>query len=93
MQKILDVGYWWLTLNQNVHEYCQTYDQCQKTSVATPLLEECEDETHIPKMGTWESTRTPKNSEFDCRVKTPCIGVFFISLESYQNIDVENGLA
>jgi hypothetical protein len=25
--------------------------------------------------------------------KTPCIGVFFISLESYQSVDVENGLA
>jgi hypothetical protein len=35
--------------------------------VATPLLEECEDETHTPKMGTWESTRTPETSEFDCR--------------------------
>jgi hypothetical protein len=30
MQKILDVSYWWPTMNQNVHEYCQTYDQCQK---------------------------------------------------------------
>ncbi len=30
VQKILDVGYWWLTANQNVHEYCQTYDQCQR---------------------------------------------------------------
>ncbi len=27
------------------------------------------------------------------RVKTPRIGVFFISLESYQNLNVENGLA
>jgi hypothetical protein len=26
-------------------------------------------------------------------VKTLCIGVFFISLESYQSVDVENGLA
>jgi hypothetical protein len=25
-------------------------------------------------------------------VKTPCIGMFFISLESYQSVDVENGL-
>jgi len=24
--------------------------------VATPLLEECEDDTHTPEMGTWEST-------------------------------------
>jgi hypothetical protein len=35
--------------------------------VATPLLEECEDDTHTPKMGTWESFGTPETSEFDCR--------------------------
>jgi hypothetical protein len=35
--------------------------------VATPLLEECEDDTHTPKMGTWESSETPKTLEFDCR--------------------------
>jgi hypothetical protein len=33
--------------------------------IATPFLEECEDETHTPEMGTWESTGTPKISEFD----------------------------
>jgi len=27
------------------------------------------------------------------RDKTPCIGVFFISLERYESVDVENGLA
>jgi hypothetical protein len=31
VRKILDVGYWWLMMNQDVHEYGQTYDQCQKT--------------------------------------------------------------
>jgi hypothetical protein len=30
-----------------------------------PILRECEDETHIPEMGTWESSGTPKISEFD----------------------------
>jgi hypothetical protein len=25
-------------------------------SVATPLLEECEDDTYTPEMGTWESS-------------------------------------
>ncbi len=34
--------------------------------VATLLLEECEDDTHTLKMGTWKSTGTPKTSEFDC---------------------------
>jgi len=28
-------------------------------------LEECEDETHTPEIGTWESFGTPKTSEFD----------------------------
>jgi len=36
-------------------------------NVATPLLEECEDDTHTPEMGTWESSRTFEISEFDCR--------------------------
>jgi hypothetical protein len=30
-------------------------------------LKECEDDTHIPEMGTWESSGTPKKSELDCR--------------------------
>jgi len=30
--------------------------------VATPLLEECEDDTHTLEMGTWESFETPKTS-------------------------------
>jgi len=32
-----------------------------------PTLRECEDETHTLEMGTWESSGTPKTSEFDCR--------------------------
>jgi len=35
--------------------------------VATPLWRKCEDETHIPEIGTWESSETPETSEFDCR--------------------------
>jgi hypothetical protein len=35
--------------------------------IATPLLEECEDDIHTPEMGAWESSRTPKTSELDCR--------------------------
>jgi hypothetical protein len=61
--------------------------------VATPLLEECEDDTHIPKMGTWESSGTPKTSEFNCRVKTPRLEAFSMSSEIYWSVDVENGLA
>jgi hypothetical protein len=32
-----------------------------------PTLREGEDETHIPEMGIWESSRTPKTSEVDYR--------------------------
>jgi hypothetical protein len=38
-----------------------------KEIVTTPLLEECEDDTHIPEMGTWESSGTPETLEFDCK--------------------------
>jgi hypothetical protein len=34
-------------------------------SVATPHLEECEDDTHTPEMGTWEFSGTLKTSKFD----------------------------
>ncbi len=61
--------------------------------VITPLLEECEDDIYTPEMGTWESSMTPKTSEFDCRVKTPRLETFFMSLETYWSLDVENGLA
>jgi hypothetical protein len=32
-----------------------------------PTLKECEDDTHTPEMGTWESSKTPENSKFDCK--------------------------
>jgi hypothetical protein len=35
--------------------------------ITTPLLEKCEDDTHSPEAGTWESFGTPETSEFDCR--------------------------
>jgi hypothetical protein len=45
-----------------------------------PTLEECEDDTHTPEMGTWESSGTPKNSEFDCRGQnTSTWGVLYIA--------------
>jgi hypothetical protein len=51
--------------------------------VATPLLEECEDDTHTLEMGTWESFGTPEISEFDFRGQIFCLKAFFMSLESY----------
>jgi hypothetical protein len=62
------------------------------TSVTTPLLEECEDDTHTPKMGTWESFRTLETSEFDCRGQNTSHLDVFISLERYRSIDVQNAL-
>jgi hypothetical protein len=44
-----------------------------------PTWRECEDETHTPEMGTWESFGTPKNSEFDYRGQnTSHYGVLYI---------------
>jgi hypothetical protein len=50
-------------------------------NVATPLWAKCEDETHTPKSGDLESSRTPKNSKLNYKGQTLCIGVFFISME------------
>jgi len=47
----------------------------------------------LPKLGLGSPPGLPKLHSSIAGVKTPCIGVFFISLESYQSIDVENGLA
>jgi len=41
--------------------------QLSQPYLSQPYLGECEDETHTPKMGTWESSGTPKTLEFDCR--------------------------
>jgi hypothetical protein len=44
---------------------------CQQTKCHNPTsrkcLRECEDEIHIPEMGTWESFETPKSLNFDCK--------------------------
>jgi hypothetical protein len=36
-------------------------------SCRNPTLRECEDETRTSEMETWESSETPKTSEFDCK--------------------------
>jgi hypothetical protein len=48
-----------------------------------PTLKECEDETHTPKIGTWESSGTLESSEFDYKGQNTLHWGFFISLESY----------
>jgi hypothetical protein len=48
-------------------------------NVVTPLLEECEDDTHTPEMGTWESSGTLETLELDCRGQnTSHWGVLYI---------------
>jgi hypothetical protein len=47
----------------------------------------------LSKLGLGSPLRLPKFQSSIIRVKTFCIGVFFISLKSYQSVDVENGLA
>jgi hypothetical protein len=37
------------------------------TCVTTQLLEEGEDDSHTPELGTWEFAKTPKTLEFDCK--------------------------
>ncbi len=47
----------------------------------------------LPKWGLGSPLGLPKLQSSIARVKTPCIGAFFISLERYQRVDVENGFA
>jgi hypothetical protein len=47
----------------------------------------------LPKWELGSPPRLPKPQSSIVGVKTPRIVAFFISLESYQNLDVENGLA
>jgi hypothetical protein len=62
--------------NDNLCHYVRAYSKL----VATPLWKECEDEIHTPKMGTWESSETPKTLEFNCRGQnTSHWGVLYIT--------------
>jgi len=47
----------------------------------------------LPKWGFGSPSGLLKIQSSIAGVKTPCIKVFIISLERYQNVDVENGLA
>ncbi len=69
---------------QDFIKECQEHYNCNincgnQVVCRNPTLKECEDETHIPKMGTWESSGTPKTLEFDCRGQnTSHQGVLYI---------------
>ncbi len=46
----------------------------------------------FPKWGLGSPPGLPKFQSSIAEVETPCIGVFFISLENYRSVNVENGL-
>jgi hypothetical protein len=46
----------------------------------------------LPKLGLGSPVGLSKFQNSIARAKSPFLGMFFISLESYQSVDVENGL-
>jgi hypothetical protein len=60
--------------------------------VTTPNLRECEDEDSHSQVNShvesWSPIGLPNLQRIIAEVKTPYIGEFFISLESYGNVDV-----
>jgi hypothetical protein len=61
-------------------------------SVATPLGESVRMRFTLLKWGLGSPLGLPKFQSSISGVKTPCIKAFFISLEKYQSLDVENEL-
>jgi hypothetical protein len=51
----------------NVKMYCLQITTNIELFCRNPTLAKCEDETHTPKVGVLEPSRTPKNSELDFR--------------------------
>jgi hypothetical protein len=68
-------------------------DVGHSTNVATLLWECVRMRFTLPKWGLASLSGLPKVQSSIARVKTPQIGAFFISLESYWSVDVQNGLA
>jgi len=64
-----------------------------KLHVATLLWESVRMKLTFLKWGLGSPLGLSKLQSLIAGVKTPCIGVFFISLESCQSVNVKNGLA
>ncbi len=47
----------------------------------------------LPKVGSWSPPGLLKFQSSSLRVKTPCIGIFFISMERSWSVDAQNGFA
>jgi hypothetical protein len=65
----------------------------QPPNVATLLWESVKIRFTLPKWGLGSLLGFPKVQSLIAKVKTPRIGAFFITLESYWSIDVQNGLS
>jgi hypothetical protein len=58
--------------SRNLHAHQLVY------TCRNPTSKECEDDTHIPEMWTWESSRIPEYLELDCKSeKTSPWGVLY----------------
>jgi hypothetical protein len=60
-QSIMDLGF------DEIQVIKYPFNSIENNTCHNPTLRKCEDETHTPEMGTWESSETPKTSEFNCR--------------------------
>jgi hypothetical protein len=59
-----------------------------------PTLAKCGGEAqHLEKLEVGSLPGLPNVQSSTARGKTPCIGVFLVSLESSWNVDIENALA
>jgi hypothetical protein len=59
-----------------------------------PNLAKCGGEAqHLERVGIWSPPGLSNVQSSTARGKTPCIGVFLVSLERSWNVDIENGLA
>ncbi len=59
-----------------------------------PTLAKCGGEAqHLEKLEVGSIPELPNVQSSTARGKTPCIGVFLVSLESSWNVDIENALA
>ncbi len=50
-----------------IYILCLMLPKIQNSCCRNPTLKDCEDDTHAPEMGTWESFGTLENLELDCR--------------------------
>jgi hypothetical protein len=81
-------------LHDNLKEYIYIAYLYEMTLLSQPHFEKSVKMTlTLPKWGLGNSLGLSKFQSSIAGVKTPRLEEFFISLQSYQNVDVENGFA